>query len=44
MVHGKDYGKPVPGTVSEARSKAYKDNVMNEVANLCYQIQMFGQR
>ena len=44
LSHGKDYGKPKPGSDSEKRSLAYKANVMTEVTNLCYQISMFGEK
>lgn len=44
LSHGKDYGKPKPGSASEKRSLAYKDNVMKEVSSICFQISMFGNR
>merc|ERR1712050_584058 len=44
VTHGKDYGKPQPGSESEKRSLAYQRNIMEEVAKICYQIKQFGTR
>ena len=44
VTHGKDYGKPQPGSESEKRSLQYQKNIMEEVAKICYQISMFGTR
>merc|ERR1712192_216733 len=42
--HGAGYGKPVPGSKSEARAKRYNESCMREILQLCGLISEKGKR